>query len=137
MIQNTEEFLQLVAETMKGNAPDGVKFETIKNASLAAFETLGMTITSLEATVQLLMREKNDMAELAGDRGKVIDELRLSRDILGEKAARLEKNLRDEFAGHALNGILSCYREFAGTKDHEDRVKNAWMYADLMLKTRP
>ena len=45
-------------------------------------------------------------------------------------------SLRYYFAVKALNGILSCFKEFENVTNAEDRVRLAYEYADFMLKER-
>jgi hypothetical protein len=77
--------------------------------------------------------------------GEMVDKLMV---LAEEEAERNRKNhelnqeqyetrLRDQFALGALQGILSCYKDYAGAGNNEDRCKLAWTIAEKMMKTRP
>lgn len=46
------------------------------------------------------------------------------------------RELRDEFAMQALNGIMACFHEFKGAGDKASRCRLAYAYADAMLEAR-
>ena len=53
-----------------------------------------------------------------------------------EALERDKRQLRDDMAMAALNGILSCFKEYSGISGMEDRVKHSYRIADLMIKER-
>lgn len=57
--------------------------------------------------------------------------------VAREMAERLERELRDYFAGQALAGILGCMRDYKGCEPTvEGRVDLAYRYADAMMIRR-
>ena len=48
----------------------------------------------------------------------------------------MDVQTRDNFAAHALNGLLSSYTGTTWIPQHEDIAKEAFQIADAMMKAR-